>query len=205
MRRYFFERPARKEPGKTGRSREKPERNGEKGRAGNSARAAMSEMPDNAARAGRRHGSTVARWRTASSGWQVSGGLQVAGSRQTARQSGGGQQKIGGGRQAARWKTTGGRQEAGGTACQRADGTAAIRRAGGSIALKGRFHVHTNSDYRAPELWHATAPGRGNQGTIRNRAPPRSGKKHAGKQVLSTEIPRIHWKRDIRRPLTNYH
>lgn len=185
MRRYFFERPARKEPGKTGRSREKPERNGEKGRAGNSARAAMSEMPDNAARAGRRHGSTVARWHGGgrqAAGWQVSGGLQVAGSRQTARQSGGGQQKIGGG-----WH---GRQSA---------------RAGGSIALKGRFHVHTNSDYRAPELWHSNGPRQRESGNDPEPAPPRSGKKHAGKQVLSTEIPRIHWKRDIRRPLTNYH
>lgn len=172
MRRYFFERPARKEPGKTGRSREKPERNGEKGRAGNSARAAMSEMPDNAARAGRRHGSTVARWRTASSGWQVSGGLQVAGSRQTARQSGGGQQKIGGGRQAARWKTTGGRQEAGGTACQR---RMARRQSAGQAAasrLKEDFMYIQTATIGRWSSGTATAPGRGNQGTIRNRLRP---------------------------------
>lgn len=205
MRRYFFERPARKEPGKTGRSREKPERNGEKGRAGNSARAAMSEMPDNAARAGRRHGSTVARWRTASSGWQVSGGLQVAGSRQTARQSGGGQQKIGGGRQAARWKTTGGRQEAGGTACQR---RMARRQSAGQAAasrLKEDFMYIQTATIGRRSSGTGNGPRQRESGNDPEPAPPRSGKKHAGKQVLSTEIPRIHWKRDIRRPLTNYH
>lgn len=178
MRRYFFERPARKEPGKTGRSREKPERNGEKGRAGNSARAAMSEMPDNAARAGRRHGSTVARWRTAEDRRRTASGTVEDDGRQT------------------RGRRYG---------VPAADGTAAIRRAGGSIALKGRFHVHTNSDYRAPELWHSNGPRQRESGNDPEPAPPRSGKKHAGKQVLSTEIPRIHWKRDIRRPLTNYH
>ena len=108
--------------------------------------------------------------------------------------TGDGQQATGSGRRAA----GGPRQKAGG-------GRAAIRRAGGSIALKGRFHVHTNSDYRAPELWHSNGLRQRESGNDPEPAPPRSGKKHAGKQVLSTEIPRIHRKRDIRRPLTNYH
>ena len=47
------------------------------------------------------------------------------------------------------------RRAAGGTQQKAGSGRAAIRRAGGSIALKGRFHVHTNSDYRAPELTQA--------------------------------------------------
>lgn len=97
------------------------------------------------------------------------------------------------------------RRAAGGPRQKAGGGRAAIRRAGGSIALKGRFHVHTNSDYRAPELWHSNGPRQRESGNDPEPAPPRSGKKHAGKQVLSTEIPRIHWKRDIRRPLTNYH
>jgi len=112
----------------------------------------------------------------------------------TCRAAGDGQQATGSGRRAA----GGPRQKAGG-------GRAAIRRAGGSIALKGRFHVHTNSDYRAPELWHSNGLRQRESGNDPEPAPPRSGKKHAGKQVLSTEIPRIHRKRDIRRPLTNYH
>ena len=110
------------------------------------------------------------------------------------RAAGGTQQKAGSRRRAA----GGPRQKAGG-------GRAAIRRAGGSIALKGRFHVHTNSDYQAPELRHSNGPRQRESGNDPEPAPPRSGKKHAGKQVLSTEIPRIHRKRDIRRPLTNYH
>ena len=112
----------------------------------------------------------------------------------TCRAAGDGQQATGSGRRAA----GGPRQKAG-------SGRAAIRRAGGSIALKGRFHVHTNSDYRAPELWHSNGLRQRESGNDPEPAPPRSGKKHAGKQVLSTEIPRIHRKRDIRRPLTNYH
>lgn len=97
------------------------------------------------------------------------------------------------------------RRAAGGTQQKAGSGRAAIRRAGGSIALKGRFHVHTNSDYRAPELRHSNGLRQRESGNDPEPAPPRSGKKHAGKQVLSTEIPRIHRKRDIRRPLTNYH
>lgn len=97
------------------------------------------------------------------------------------------------------------RRAAGGPRQKAGSGRAAIRRAGGSIALKGRFHVHTNSDYRAPELRHSNGLRQRESGNDPEPAPPRSGKKHAGKQVLSTEIPRIHRKRDIRRPLTNYH
>ena len=97
------------------------------------------------------------------------------------------------------------RRAAGGTQQKAGSRRAAIRRAGGSIALKGRFHVHTNSDYRAPELRHSNGLRQRESGNDPEPAPPRSGKKHAGKQVLSTEIPRIHRKRDIRRPLTNYH
>ena len=108
--------------------------------------------------------------------------------------TGGGQRATGSRRRAA----GGPRQKAGG-------GRAAIHRAGGSIALKGRFHVHTNNDYRAPELRHSNGPRQRESGNDPEPAPPRFGKKHAGKQVLSTEIPRIHRKRDIRRPLTNYH
>ena len=151
--------------------------------AGNNAGAAMPEMPDNAARhANRQAGATCRtddRRRAAHSRKQKAGSRQQAtGNRQQA--TGGTQQKAGGGR-------------------------AAIRRAGGSIALKGRFHVHTNSDYRAPELRHSNGLRQRESGNDPEPAPPRSGKKHAGKQVLSTEIPRIHRKRDIRRPLTNYH
>lgn len=117
-------------------------------------------------------------------------------------------QAAGSGRHTAesRQQATGSRRRAAGGPRQKAGGgRAAIRRAGGSIALKGRFHVHTNSDYRAPELWHSNGPRQRESGNDPEPAPPRSGKKHAGKQVLSTEIPRIHRKRDIRRPLTNYH
>ena len=96
-------------------------------------------------------------------------------------------------------------QPAGQTTGDGQQATGSGRRAGGSIALKGRFHVHTNSDYRAPELWHSNGLRQRESGNDPEPAPPRSGKKHAGKQVLSTEIPRIHRKRDIRRPLTNYH
>lgn len=46
-------------------------------------------------------------------------------------------------------------QPAGQTTGDGQQATGSGRRAGGSIALKGRFHVHTNSDYRAPELWHS--------------------------------------------------
>lgn len=117
-------------------------------------------------------------------------------------------QAAGSGRHTAesRQRATGsGRRAAGGPRQKAGSGRAAIRRAGGSIALKGRFHVHTNSDYRAPELRHSNGPRQRESGNDPEPAPPRSGKKHAGKQVLSTEIPRIHRKRDIRRPLTNYH
>ena len=125
-------------------------------------------------------------------GQTTGGGRHTAESRKQA--AGDGQQATGGTQQ----KAGGPRQKAGG-------GRAAIRRAGGSIALKGRFHVHTNSDYRAPELRHSNGLRQRESGNDPEPAPPRSGKKHAGKQVLSTEIPRIHRKRDIRRPLTNYH
>lgn len=117
-------------------------------------------------------------------------------------------QTTGGGQRAAhsRKQAAGdGQRAAGGPRQKAGSGRAAIRRAGGSIALKGRFHVHTNSDYRAPELRHSNGPRQRESENDPEPAPPRSGKKHAGKQVLSTEIPRIHRKRDIRRPLTNYH
>lgn len=179
MRRYFF---GASPPGEGG-GREQREKAGSNRKrqeqqegAGNNAGAAMPEMPDNAARhANRQAGATC---RTDDRRQAAGGTQQKAGSRR--RAAGGPRQKAGGGR-------------------------AAIRRAGGSIALKGRFHVHTNSDYRAPELRHSNGPRQRESGNDPEPAPPRSGKKHAGKQVLSTEIPRIHRKRDIRRPLTNYH
>lgn len=179
MRRYFF---GASPPGGGG-GREQHEKAGSNRKrqeqqegAGNNAGAAMPEMPDNAARhANRQAGATC---RTDDRRRAAGGTQQKAGSRR--RAAGGPRQKAGSGR-------------------------AAIRRAGGSIALKGRFHVHTNSDYRAPELRHSNGLRQRESGNDPEPAPPRSGKKHAGKQVLSTEIPRIHRKRDIRRPLTNYH
>lgn len=177
MRRYFFgASPPGEGPGATGRGRNNRKRQEQQEGAGNNAGAAMPEMPDNAARhANRQAGATC---RTDDRRRAAGGTQQKAGSRR--RAAGGPRQKAGSGR-------------------------AAIRRAGGSIALKGRFHVHTNSDYRAPELRHSNGPRQRESGNDPEPAPPRSGKKHAGKQVLSTEIPRIHRKRDIRRPLTNYH
>lgn len=179
MRRYFF---GASPPGEGG-GREQREKAGSNRKrqeqqegAGNNAGAAMPEMPDNAARHANRQAGATCR------------------TDDRRRAAGGTQQKAGSGRRAA----GGPRQKAGG-------GRAAIRRAGGSIALKGRFHVHTNSDYRAPELRHSNGLRQRESGNDPEPAPPRSGKKHAGKQVLSTEIPRIHRKRDIRRPLTNYH
>lgn len=149
MRRYFFgASPPGEGPGATGRGRNNRKRQEQQEGAGNNAGAAMPEMPDNAARhANRQAGATC---RTDDRRRAAGGTQQKAGSRR--RAAGDGQRAAPGRKQAA-----GGQQSAGQAAASR---------------LKEDFMYIQTATIGRRSSGTATAPGRGNQGTIRNRLRP---------------------------------
>ena len=175
MRRYFFR------TSRPGRGRRQWESR-DNGRSRNNAGTATPEMPDNAARhANRQAGATC---RTGGGQRASQSRQQATGSRRQAAHSR--KQKAGGGRAAIR--------------------RAAIRRAGGSIAHREDFmYIQTARNGRRCTHRHGGSP-RHRESEIASE-PYRlgSGKNHAGKQVLSTEIPEILRIREIQRMFTNYH
>lgn len=143
--------------------------------AGNNAGTAMPEMPDNAARHANRQVASTCR---------TGGGQRASHSRKQA--AGDGQQAAGGGRAAIR--------------------RAAIRRAGGSIAHREDFmYIQTARNGRRCTHRHGGSPRHRESEIASEPCRLGSGKNHAGKQVLSTEIPEILRIREIQRMFTNYH
>ncbi len=85
-------------------------------------------------------------------------------------------------------------------------GRAAIRRAGGSIAHREDFmYIQTARNGRRCTHRHGGSPGHRESEIASEPCRLGSGKNHAGKQVLSTEIPGILRIREIQRMFTNYH
>ena len=107
-------------------------------------------------------------------------------------------QKAGGGNLPGRQHTA----ESGRAAIRRA----AIRRAGGSIAHREDFmYIQTAHNGRRCTHRHGGSPRHRESEIASEPCRLGSGKNHAGKQVLSTEIPEILRIREIQRMFTNYH
>lgn len=97
-------------------------------------------------------------------------------------------------------------QAAGSTRQKAGGGRAAIRRAGGSIAHREDFmYIQTARNGRRCTHRHGGSPRHRESEIASEPCRLGSGKNHAGKQVLSTEIPEILRIREIQRMFTNYH
>lgn len=123
-------------------------------------------------------------------------------------------QAAGSGRHTAesRQQATGSRRQAAHSRKQKAGGgraairRAAIRRAGGSIAHREDFmYIQTARNGRRCTHRHGGSPRHRESEIASEPCRLGSGKNHAGKQVLSTEIPEILRIREIQRMFTNYH
>lgn len=97
-------------------------------------------------------------------------------------------------------------QAAGSTRQKAGGGRAAIRWAGCSIAHREDFmYIQTARNGRTMHTPHGGSPGHRESEIASEPCRLGSGKNHAGKQVLSTEIPEILRIREIQRMFTNYH